>query len=85
MSVLALFAVGPLEIAVLAVIALLVLGPQRLPEAARSLGRGMREMREALQGGGDAVHEDDGYSDDDLEHDEDPEAEREDEAAPSPS
>jgi sec-independent protein translocase protein TatA len=60
-GVLAFFSVGPLEIAVLAVIALLVLGPQRLPEAARSVGRGMREMREALQG---HDHDDD---DEDLE------------------
>ena len=36
----AFFSVGPLEIAVLAVIALLVLGPQKLPEAARSVGQG---------------------------------------------
>lgn len=32
------------------VIALLVLGPTRLPETARSLGRGMRELRDSLQG-----------------------------------
>ncbi|MDQ3720092.1 MAG: twin-arginine translocase TatA/TatE family subunit [Actinomycetota bacterium] len=64
---LALFSVGPLEIAVLAIIALLVLGPQRLPEAARSVGKGMREMRSALQGGGD---EDDRHAYDD-EHEDD--------------
>jgi sec-independent protein translocase protein TatA len=33
---------------VLAVIALIVLGPARLPEMARSVGRGMREFRAAL-------------------------------------
>lgn len=33
---------------VLAVIALLVLGPQRLPEMAKSVGKGMREFRAAL-------------------------------------
>ena len=42
------FNISPLEIMVLAVIALIVLGPQRLPEMARSLGRGMREFRAAL-------------------------------------
>jgi TatA/E family protein of Tat protein translocase len=42
------FNISPLEIAVLAVIALIVLGPQRLPEMARSVGRGMREFRAAL-------------------------------------
>jgi sec-independent protein translocase protein TatA len=45
--------VGPLELLVIGVIALLVLGPKRLPEAARSVGRGMREMKEALQGNDD--------------------------------
>jgi sec-independent protein translocase protein TatA len=52
---------GPLEMLVILVIALIVLGPQRLPEAARSVGRGMRELKESLQGGGD---EDDPYADD---------------------
>jgi sec-independent protein translocase protein TatA len=42
------FNISPLEIIVLAVIALIVLGPQRLPEMARSVGRGMREFRTAL-------------------------------------
>jgi sec-independent protein translocase protein TatA len=39
---------GPLELMVILVIALIVLGPQKLPEAARSFGRGMREMKQAL-------------------------------------
>lgn len=42
------FQVGPLELLVVGVIALLVLGPQRLPDAARAMGRGMREFRQAL-------------------------------------
>jgi sec-independent protein translocase protein TatA len=42
---------GPLELLVILVIALIVLGPKKLPEAARSVGRGMRELRESLQGG----------------------------------
>jgi sec-independent protein translocase protein TatA len=42
------FNISPLEIVVLAVIALIVLGPQRLPEMARSVGKGMREFRAAL-------------------------------------
>jgi sec-independent protein translocase protein TatA len=42
------FNISPLEMMVLLVIALIVLGPQRLPEMARSLGRGMREFRAAL-------------------------------------
>ena len=35
------------ELLVILVVALLVLGPKRLPEMARSLGRGMAEFRRA--------------------------------------
>jgi sec-independent protein translocase protein TatA len=51
---------GPLELLVILAIALLVLGPSRLPDAARSLGRGVRELRDAFQGGGDDDEPDDG-------------------------
>ncbi len=44
---------GPLELMVILVVALLVLGPQKLPEAARSVGRGLREFKETLSGGAD--------------------------------
>ena len=43
--------IGPMEIAIVAVIALLILGPKRLPDAGRSLGRGMREFKDAVTGG----------------------------------
>ena len=39
--------IGPQELLVILVIALLVVGPQRLPELGRSIGRWMRELRNA--------------------------------------
>ena len=35
------------EIVIIAVIALLLLGPDRLPDAAKTLGKGLREIRKA--------------------------------------
>ena len=49
---------GPLELLVILGIALIVLGPKKLPEAARSVGRGMREFKETLQGGPDDYDDD---------------------------
>ena len=56
-----------MEIAVIAVIALIVLGPQKLPEAARSLGKGFREMRDSFSGAADGNEKLDVYPDDDDE------------------
>lgn len=41
------FGIGLPELLVVAVVALLVLGPARLPELARSLGKGLAEFRRA--------------------------------------
>lgn len=41
---------GPPELIIILVIALIVLGPKRLPEAGRSLGRGMREFKDGVTG-----------------------------------
>ena len=40
----------PTHLIFVLVIALLVLGPKRLPEVGRSLGRGMRDFRSAISG-----------------------------------
>jgi sec-independent protein translocase protein TatA len=42
--------VGPTELIIVLVIALIVLGPKRLPEVGRSVGRGMREFKDSLSG-----------------------------------
>jgi sec-independent protein translocase protein TatA len=42
--------IGPLEIVVVLVIALIVFGPKRLPELGKSMGRGIREFRSTLSG-----------------------------------
>ena len=41
------FGIGPMELVVILVMALLVLGPKRMPELARTLGRGLGEFRRA--------------------------------------
>ena len=47
-----------MEIVVVAIIALIVLGPAKLPDAARAMGKGMREFKGALSGEDDARDED---------------------------
>ncbi|MGH2938485.1 MAG: Sec-independent protein translocase subunit TatA/TatB [Solirubrobacterales bacterium] len=42
--------IGPLEIIVVLVIALIVFGPKRLPELGNSLGKGIREFKESVTG-----------------------------------
>ena len=44
------FSVGPMELVIVLVIALIILGPKRLPEAGKSLGRGMREFKNPIAG-----------------------------------
>lgn len=42
--------IGPAEILVVLVVALVVLGPNRLPDAARTVGKAMGELRRATAG-----------------------------------
>ena len=42
--------IGPLEIAIVLLIVLLIFGPKRLPDLGRSLGRGMREFKDSVTG-----------------------------------
>lgn len=49
--------VGPLEVLVVLIIALVVFGPKRLPELGRSLGKGIREFRETVGGEQDDENE----------------------------
>ena len=42
--------IGPLEIAIVLIIVLVIFGPKRLPELGRSMGRGIREFRGSISG-----------------------------------
>jgi len=54
-----------MELIIVLVIALIVLGPKRLPEAGRAVGKGLREFKDSLSGAG---------RDDDDERDSEPSA-----------
>ena len=45
--------IGPLEIAIVLIIALLVFGPKRLPELGKSVGKGIREFKGSISGEND--------------------------------
>ncbi len=49
--------IGPMELVIVLAIALIVLGPKKLPEVGRSIGRGMREFKESISG--ESRHDDD--------------------------
>jgi sec-independent protein translocase protein TatA len=42
--------IGPMEMIIVLAIALLVVGPKKLPELGRSLGGGMREFKDSITG-----------------------------------
>jgi len=51
------FGLGLTEIMVILVIALLFIGPDKLPEVAKSLGRGLRELRKVTDDVRDTVND----------------------------
>ena len=62
--------IGPMELLLVGIIALIVLGPKRLPEVGRSLGKGMREFKDSLNGLGDDEDDEDETKKLEEQHDE---------------
>ena len=51
--------IGPMEIAIVLIIALVIFGPSRLPELGKSAGKGFREFKTSITGNdGDEARED---------------------------
>ena len=45
--------IGPMELAIVLIIALVIVGPKKLPDLGRSAGKGLREFKDSVTGGGD--------------------------------
>jgi TatA/E family protein of Tat protein translocase len=43
------FNIGPMELIVILLVALLIVGPKRLPEVGRTIGKSLREFRRATE------------------------------------
>src|SRR4051794_18810569 len=68
---------GPAEILVILVVALLVFGPKRLPEVGRQVGRGLRELRKIQETVRDEIN--------DVLHHDDPDKEQPRYTSPPPA
>ena len=53
------FNIGLPELMIVLIIALIVLGPKKLPSASRALGNGLREFKESLSGADPRQHDED--------------------------
>jgi Tat protein translocase TatB subunit len=67
------FNIGFQELIIIAIIALLIVGPKKLPDLAKSLGKGFGELRRAADGFGDDIkqtlqEEEKAIMDDDLKN-----------------
>ena len=60
------FDIGMPELVVIFIVALLVLGPKKLPELGRALGKGLGELKRALQDVKDQVETEFKESSDDI-------------------
>ncbi len=49
--------IGPMEFAIVLVIALVIVGPKKLPELGRSAGKGFREFKDSVTGNHDGEEE----------------------------
>ena len=58
------FNIGFPELIIVLVIALIVLGPKKLPDAGRALGNGIREFKDSINGvsGGKSRDDDDEFA-----------------------
>ena len=45
--------IGPMELAIVLIIALVIVGPKKLPELGRSAGKGLREFKDSVTGNHD--------------------------------
>lgn len=48
--------IGPMEIAIVLIIALVVFGPKKLPELGRGLGTGLREFKQSVTDAGQEMN-----------------------------